>query len=128
MPALADLALRAGDLSAVEVDAEVVPVEALVLAVLAGGVARQRSGDRDLVLSGSLLQVGQGGAAAVDQVLGGSSPRRLRRVWMPGSARASFVVAGKVATSVVTLALSAVQVSVRWATNLFQQLVGPRRT
>lgn len=38
---LADLALGAGQLAAVEVDVEVVPAEALVLAVLTDGVARQ---------------------------------------------------------------------------------------
>ncbi|MGP3949584.1 hypothetical protein [Streptomyces sp. 7N604] len=61
MPSLADLALGAGQLSAVEVDMEVVPAEALVPVVLAGGVARQRSGDRDLVFPGGLFQVDQGG-------------------------------------------------------------------
>jgi hypothetical protein len=71
VPALADLALGAGHLSAVEVDAEVVPAEAFVSAVLAGGVARKRTGDRDRVLLGCLCQVDQGGVAAVDQVLGG---------------------------------------------------------
>ncbi|MFD9543895.1 hypothetical protein [Streptomyces sp. NPDC060022] len=71
MPALADLALGAGDLLAVVVDVEVVPGEALASAVLAGGVAWQWSGDGDLVFSGGLFQVGQGGVAAVDEVLGG---------------------------------------------------------
>ncbi|MGW4735405.1 hypothetical protein ACWEQC_40735 [Streptomyces shenzhenensis] len=71
MPALADLALRAGDLPAVEVDVEVVPVEAFVLAVLAGGVARQWAADGDLVFAGGSFQVDQRGVAAVDQVLGG---------------------------------------------------------
>lgn len=71
MPSLADRALRAGHLSAVDVDEEVVPAEALVLAVLAGGVARQRPGDRDLVLLGAPFHVDQGGVATVDQVLGG---------------------------------------------------------
>jgi hypothetical protein len=49
MPALADLSLGAGDLLAIEVDVEVVSVEAFVAAVLAGGVAWQWSGDGDLV-------------------------------------------------------------------------------
>ncbi|MEU3049913.1 hypothetical protein ABZ705_25955 [Streptomyces sp. NPDC006984] len=70
MPSRAGLALRAGDLLAVEVDMEVVAAEAVVLAVLAGGVDRQRPGDRDLVLAGRLFQMDQGGVAAVDQVLG----------------------------------------------------------
>ncbi|MFF2820449.1 hypothetical protein ACFVT9_33595 [Kitasatospora cineracea] len=71
MPALTDLASRAGDLLAVEVDAEVVPVEALVLAVLAGGVARQRPADGDLVFAGGSFEVDEEGVAAVDQVLVG---------------------------------------------------------
>lgn len=70
MPARADLSLAAGDLLLVVVDVDVVPCEALVLAVLAGGVALQRPGDGDLVFTGGLLQVGQGGVASVDQVLG----------------------------------------------------------
>jgi len=69
VPALADLASGAGDLPAVEVDAEVVPVEALVPAVLTGGVARQRPGDGDPVFAFGPVQVDQGGVAAVDQVL-----------------------------------------------------------
>ncbi|MFE0705259.1 hypothetical protein [Streptomyces sp. NPDC058872] len=76
MPALADLALGTGDLPTVEVDAEVVPGKALALAVLAGGVALQRAGDGDLVFTGGLFQVGQGGVA-VDQVFGG------QRIWTP---------------------------------------------
>jgi len=52
---LADLSLGAGDLLAIEVDVEVVSVEAFVAAVLAGGVARQRSGDGDLMFSGGLF-------------------------------------------------------------------------
>jgi hypothetical protein len=55
MPALADLPLGTGHLLAIKVDMEVVPVEALVAAVLAGGVAWQRSGDGDLVFSGGLF-------------------------------------------------------------------------
>ncbi|MFF1417722.1 hypothetical protein [Streptomyces sp. NPDC058280] len=71
MPAPTDLALAAGHLPAVEVDVEVVPAEALASAVLAGGIARQRSGDGDPVFAGGLFQKDQGGVAAVDQVLGG---------------------------------------------------------
>ncbi|CAM3710830.1 hypothetical protein [Nocardiopsis rhodophaea] len=70
MPALADLASGAGDLPAVEVDVEVVPVEAFVPAVLAGGVARQWPADGDLVFALGAFQVDQRGVAAVDQVLG----------------------------------------------------------
>lgn len=40
MPALADLALGAGDLLTVVVDVEVVPGEALVPAMLTGGMLR----------------------------------------------------------------------------------------
>jgi hypothetical protein len=48
VPSRADLALRAGDLPAVEVDAEVVPAETFILAVLAGGAAgRSASSTRD---------------------------------------------------------------------------------
>lgn len=71
MPALADLPLGAGDLVAIEVDVEVVPVEAVVAAVLAGGVAGQWSGDGDLVFAGGVFQVGEGGVATVGEVLGG---------------------------------------------------------
>ena len=53
---------------------EVVAAEAVVPAVLAGGVDRQWSGDRDLVFAGCLFQMDQGGVAAVDQVLGGQQP------------------------------------------------------
>ncbi|WP_211231878.1 hypothetical protein [Amycolatopsis balhimycina] len=69
MPAFADLALRAGDLSAVEVDPEVVAGEALTLAVLVGGIARQRSHHGDPVFAFGPLQVDQGRVAAVDQML-----------------------------------------------------------
>ncbi|MEU2629171.1 hypothetical protein [Kitasatospora sp. NPDC007106] len=70
MPAGADLALwGAGDLLSVEVDAEIVAGEALAPAVLVGGVARQWSDDGDPVFAHCLLQMGQGGVAAVDQVL-----------------------------------------------------------
>ena len=71
MPALADLALRAGDLLAVVVDAEVVAGVAVLVAVLAGAVAGQRPGEGDLVLAAGPLHVDQGGVAAVDEVLCG---------------------------------------------------------
>lgn len=71
MPALADLALGAGDFLAVVVDAEVVAGAAFLGAVLAGGVARQRPGEGDLVLAPGPFHVDQGGVAAVHQVLGG---------------------------------------------------------
>ncbi len=71
MPARADLSLGTGDLLAVVVDVEVVPGEALVAAMLAGGVAPEGPGDGDLVFTGGLFEVGQGGVADVDQVLGG---------------------------------------------------------
>ncbi|WP_267245100.1 hypothetical protein [Streptomyces sp. PR69] len=89
MPSRAGLAPWAGDLPAVDVDVEVVAAEAVVLAVLAGGVDRQRSGDRDLVFTGCLFQMDQGGVAAVDQMLGGQQSAVLSRVWMPGRAFAS---------------------------------------
>jgi hypothetical protein len=78
MPAFADLPLGAGHLLAIEVDMEVVPVEALVAAVLAGGIARQRSGDGDLMFPGSVFQVDQGGIATVDEVLGGQQATALQ--------------------------------------------------
>jgi hypothetical protein len=74
VPALAHLAPETGDLPAVEVDVEVVPVEAFVPAILAGGVAWQRPADGDLVLALGSFQVDQGGVSAVDQVLGGQQP------------------------------------------------------
>ncbi|GGV06171.1 hypothetical protein GCM10010211_85930 [Streptomyces albospinus] len=70
MPALADLALGTGDLSAVEVDVEVLPVETFVPAMLAGGVARQRPADSDPMFALGSFQMDQRGVAAVDQVLG----------------------------------------------------------
>jgi hypothetical protein len=70
VPALADLALRAGDFLAVVVDAEVVAGVALLGAVLAGAVARQRPGEGDLVLAPGSFHVDQAGAAAIVQVLG----------------------------------------------------------
>ncbi|GAA1932691.1 hypothetical protein GCM10009753_77940 [Streptantibioticus ferralitis] len=77
MPSLADLALGAGHLPAVEVDVGVVPAGVFILAVLTGGVARQRPGDRDLVFPGGLFQVDRGGVAAVDEVLGGQQTAEL---------------------------------------------------
>lgn len=74
MPALADLPLGAGDLSAVVVDMEVVAGEAFTPAVLPGGVAPERPGEGDLVVMCGLCKVGQGGVAAVDQVFGGQQP------------------------------------------------------
>lgn len=71
VPARADLPPRAGDLLTVVSDVEVIPGKALTSAVLAGGVARQWSGDGDLVFAGDLFQVGQRGVAAVDEVLDG---------------------------------------------------------
>lgn len=71
VPALADLALGTGDLPTVVVDLEVVPGAALVAAVPAGRMAAEWPGDGDLVFAGGLFQVGQGGVAGVDQVLGG---------------------------------------------------------
>jgi hypothetical protein len=68
VPSLADLASGAGDLLAVEVDVEVVPVKAFAFPVLAGGVARQWPADGDLVLASGLFQADQGGVAAFDQV------------------------------------------------------------
>ena len=78
VPALADLALRAGDFLAVVVDAEVVAGVALLVAVLAGGVAGQRPGEGDLVLAPGPLHVDQGGVAAVGQVLGGEQAPALQ--------------------------------------------------
>lgn len=104
MPARAYLALGAGKPGlAVVVDVEVVPGEALGLAVLAGGVGPEWPGDGDLVFTGGLFQVGQGGVAGVDQVLGGQQPAVARRVWMPGRTWLSWVVAAVVATSVITV-------------------------
>lgn len=74
MSTLAELSLGAGDLLPVVVDVEFVPGEAIVLALLAGGVASEWPGDGDLVFKGGLFQVRQGGAASVDQVLGGQEP------------------------------------------------------
>ncbi|MGW3174484.1 hypothetical protein [Streptomyces sp. NPDC001153] len=74
MPAGADLTLGAGDLPAVEVDVEIVAVEAVVLAVLAGGIARQWAVEGDLLFALGSFQVDQGGVAAVDQVLGRQQP------------------------------------------------------
>ncbi|MFB9838833.1 hypothetical protein ACFFNX_42475 [Actinoallomurus acaciae] len=70
--ALKTVAHGAGDLLAVEVDAEVVAGEAIAPAVLVSGVTRQRSDDGDPVFAFGLLQVGRGGVAAVDQMLVGA--------------------------------------------------------
>lgn len=78
MPAPADLPLGAGDLLAIEVDVEVVPVEPFVAAVLAGGITRQWSGDGDLVFPGGVFQVDQGGVATVNEVLGGQQATALQ--------------------------------------------------
>lgn len=59
MPAGAGLSLWAGDLLAVEVGPEVVAGEALAAAVLAGGIARQRSDEGDPVSAFGLFQVGR---------------------------------------------------------------------
>ena len=69
MPPLADLALRAGDLLAVEAGAEVVAGVALLVAVLAGAVAGQWPGEGDVVLAPGPLPVDEGGVAAVGEVL-----------------------------------------------------------
>ncbi|GGM98646.1 hypothetical protein GCM10011578_019650 [Streptomyces fuscichromogenes] len=45
------------------------PGKAIVPAMLTGGVTPDRPGDGDPVIMGGLLQVDQGGVAAVDQVL-----------------------------------------------------------
>ncbi|HEX6360879.1 hypothetical protein [Actinophytocola sp.] len=78
LPASADLSLGADDLLAIEVDMEVVPVEAFVVSVLPGGVARQWSGDGDLVFSGGMFQVNQGGVTTVDKVFGGQQATALQ--------------------------------------------------
>jgi len=79
MPALADLALRAGGLLAVVAGAEVVAGVALLGPVLAGRVSGQRAGEGDLVDAGGPLHVDQGGIAAVDEVGGGEqAPEGLR--------------------------------------------------
>ncbi|MER6573687.1 hypothetical protein ABT288_48025 [Streptomyces sp. NPDC001093] len=128
MPAGADLTLGAGDLPAVEVDVEIVAVEAVVLAVLAGGIARQWAVEGDLVFALGSFQVDQGGVAAVDQVLGRQQPRRARRAWIPGRAWPSFVAAEVVATSVITLTPPEAHVSVTCAANPFQLMMCPWRT
>lgn len=125
MPALADLPLGAGDLLAVVVDVEVVAGEAFTPTVLPGGVAPERPGDGDLVVMCGLCKVGQGGVAAVDQVLGGQQPRRCRRASMPGRTLLSWVVEAVVATSVITLGSSGAHVFVRRAENPFQLTMCP---
>jgi hypothetical protein len=115
VPSPADLALRAGDFPAVEVDAEVVAGVAVLVAVLAGAVAGQRPGERDLVLAPGPLHVDQGGVPAVGQVPGGEQARCASRAWISATAAVSALVAGMVATSVMTLGPSSAQVSVTWA-------------
>jgi hypothetical protein len=66
MPALADPAPGTDDLSTVEVDGEVIAAEVFVPAVPAGGVARQRLVNDDLLLALGSFRVERGGVAAVD--------------------------------------------------------------
>ncbi|GAA1149790.1 hypothetical protein GCM10009579_82970 [Streptomyces javensis] len=113
MPALADLSLGAGDPPAVVVDVEVVPGEALVLAVLTGGVAPQRPGDGDLVFTGGLVQVGQGGVAGIDQVLCGRQSAT-RQACVDAGQDLTVVGGGRGGRrAVITLGPSGPQVSVR---------------
>ena len=127
MPALADLALRAGDFLAVVVDAEVVAGVALLGAVLAGAVAGQRPGEGDLVLAPGPLHVDQGGVAAVDEVLAGEQAPALQPGVDAGHGCVSALVADMVATSVMTLGPSSAQVSVTWARYPVQRVTWPRR-
>ena len=128
MPPRADLALRAGDFPAVVVvDAEVVAGVALLVAVLAGGVAGQRPGEGDPVLAAGPLHGDQGGVAAVGQVVAGEQAPALGRAWIPARACLSSLVAGMVATSVMTLGPSSAQVSVTWARYPVQRVTWPRR-
>lgn len=105
--------LGAAHLPAVVVDVEVVAGEALVATVPANEVARQRPGDRDLVLSGRLFQVDHAGVTAADQVLG----RQQASALQPGvdAGQHLSVVRGNpvVATSMMTLTPSDAQASVR---------------
>lgn len=78
MPTPADLSLRAGDLLAIEVDVEIVSVEAFVAAVLAGGIAQQRPGHSDPAFSGGAFQVDQRGVTTVNEVLGGQQATTLQ--------------------------------------------------
>jgi hypothetical protein len=115
VPSLADLALRAGYLLAVVVDAEVVAGVALLVAVLAGAVAGQRPGEGDPVLAPGPLHVDQGGVAAVRQVLAGEQAPALQPGVDPGQGLPVVAGGGMVATSVMTLGASSAQVSVTWA-------------
>jgi hypothetical protein len=64
----ADAQLQVEELSWRKAD---VAIEAFVAVVLAGGVARQWSGDGDLMLPGGVFQVDQGGVTTIDEVLSG---------------------------------------------------------
>ena len=83
--------------------------------MLAGAVAGQRPGQGDPVLAPGPLHVHQGGVAAVRQVLAGQQAPALGREWIPARACLSSLVAGMVATSVMTSVPSSAQVSVTWA-------------
>ena len=61
------------------------------------------------------LHAGQGGVAAIDEVLGGEQARRSSRAWILARASVPALAAGTVATSVMTLGPSSAQVSVTWA-------------
>ncbi len=74
MPARAGLALATGRLPAIEADAGVVPVEAFVLAVLAGGATRQRPAAGDLVFVLGSFRRDRRGVAAVDRMPGEQQP------------------------------------------------------
>ena len=74
------------------------------------------------------LHVDQGGVAAVDQVLGGEqAPVRQPGVDAGQGLRCRALVAGMVATSVMTLGPSSAQVSVTWARYPVQRVTWPRR-
>jgi hypothetical protein len=67
-------------------------VEAFVAAVLASGVARQRSGDGDLVFSDGLFQLDQRGVTTVDEMLSGQQAT----AFQPGvDARQRLRIAGR---------------------------------
>jgi hypothetical protein len=97
-------------------------------AVLAGAVAGQRPGEGDPVLAPGPLQVDKGSVAAVGQVPGGEqAPGALAgRGSRPGPS-VSALVAGMVATSVMTLGPSSAQVSVTWARYPVHRVTWPRR-
>lgn len=75
--------------------------------MLAGGFAWRRSGDGELVFSGGLFQRDQGGIATVDEVFGRQQATTLETGVDAGQRLRIAVVAAVVATSVITLALSA---------------------